>query len=359
MPKQTVIPFGPQHPVLPEPIHLDLVLEDEKVVDVLPSIGYVHRGLEKLVEKREFPEYVYVAERICGICSFIHGLAYVQGVEAIMNIEVPDRAEYLRTIWSEYSRLHSHLLWLGLFADGMGFESLFMNSWRLREKILDVLEGTTGGRVIQGTCKVGGVRRDIAGETLDRMIKDLEEMQGELKDVTNVFLKDSAVKHRLKNVGILTKKEAYELGAVGPTARGSGVDIDLRKTGYAAYGKLNFEPVVEAGGDCYSRCSVRVKELFTSIDIIKQAAKKIPDGPIETKITGNPDGEYFSRVEQPRGELVHYVKGNGTRHLARSRVRTPTFTNVPPLVKMLKGCELADVPMIVLSIDPCIGCCER
>ena len=359
MPKQTVIPFGPQHPVLPEPIHLDLVMEDETVVDVLPSIGYVHRGLERLVERREFPDYVYIAERICGICSFIHGVAYAQGVEAVMDIQVPERAAYLRTIWSEYSRLHSHLLWLGLFADSIGFESLFMTSWKIRERILDVLEETTGGRVIQGSCKVGGVRRDISAETLERMAKDLEAMKKEFKDIKEVFLKDDAVKHRLKGVGKLSKKDAYELGAVGPTARGSGVAIDLRKTGYAAYGNLQFDPCVETAGDCYSRCAVRLNELFTSVDLVKQAVKKIPEGPIETKVVGNPSGEYFSRVEQPRGELIHYVKGNGTKYLARSRVRTPTFTNIPPLVKMLTGCQLADVPVIVLTIDPCIGCCER
>ncbi len=158
---------------------------------------------------------------------------------------------------------------------------------------------------------------------------------------------------------MLSRQEAYDLGAVGPTARGSGVAIDLRQTGYAAYGKINFKPVVASDGDCYSRCFVRIQELFTSIDIIEQAGKKIPDGPIEIKFTGAPDGEYFSRVEQPRGELVHYVKGNGKKNLVRSRVRTPTFTNIPPLVKMLKGCQLADVPVIVLSIDPCISCTER
>ena len=150
MTRQIIIPFGPQHPVLPEPIHLDLVLEEEMVVEAIPSIGYVHRGLEKLVEKREFSEYLYVAERICGICSFIHASTYVQAIEAVMGIEVPERALYLRTIWSEYSRMHSHLLWLGLFADSLGFENLFMQSWRLREHILDDLEATTGGRVIQG-----------------------------------------------------------------------------------------------------------------------------------------------------------------------------------------------------------------
>jgi ech hydrogenase subunit E len=359
MSRQIIIPFGPQHPVLPEPIHLDLVLEDEIVVDVIPSIGYVHRGLEKLVERREYTEYVYVAERICGICSFVHGLAYCQGIEGIMNVEVPERALYLRTIWSEYSRLHSHLLTLGLFADVLGFENLFMNAWRLREHILDDMEATTGGRVIQGSCKIGGVRRDISSEKLDQMVAGLNELEKEMKEMTEVFLRDSSIKSRLCGVGILPKKEAYEYGAAGPTLRGSGWSIDARELGYAAFSKLNFEPVVETQGDCYARCAVRAKEMFVSIDLIRQAVQKIPDGPVEVKVTGAPDGEYFTRVEQPRGELVHYVKGNGTKNLVRSRVRTPTFTNIPPLVAMLKGCELADVPVIVHSIDPCIGCAER
>ena len=359
MSKQIVMPFGPQHPVLPEPIHLDLVLEDETVVDVIPSIGYVHRGLETLVEKREYPEYVYIAERTCGICSFIHGMTFCQGVEQIMGVEVPERAHYLRTIWSEYSRLHSHLLWLGLFADGMGFENLFMNSWKLREFVLDVLEETTGGRVIQGSCKVGGVRRDIAPETLARMVADLDGFEEDLHGLAEVFLEDDSVASRLRGVGNLSKDDAYHLGAVGPTGRGSGVAIDARSTGYAAYKDLKFKPAVSNEGDCYGRCEVRVKELFTAIDLIREAASKIPEGEIAVKVTGNPEGEYFSRAEQPRGELVHYVKGNGTKFLARSRIRTPTLTNVPPLIKMLQGCELADVPVIVLSIDPCIGCMER
>lgn len=359
MSRKIIVPFGPQHPVLPEPVHLDLVLEDERVVEAIPSIGYVHRGLETLVAKREYPEYVYIAERTCGICSFIHGMTYCQGVEQVMDLEVPERALYLRTIWSEYSRLHSHLLWLGLFADALGFENLFMASWKAREFVLDVLEETTGGRVIQGSCKVGGVRRDIPGETLDRMVKDLDGFERELRDIAGVFLRDDSIIGRTRGVGVLSRDDAYYCGATGPTARGSGVAIDLRETGYAAYGKLNFKPAVEPGGDCYARCTVRVAELFSSIDLIRQAAKKIPDGEVETKPKGNPDGEYFSRAEQPRGELVHYVKGDGTKHLVRSRIRTPTLTNLPPLVKMLAGCELADVPVIVLSIDPCIGCAER
>jgi hypothetical protein len=136
---RTVIPFGPQHPVLPEPVHLDLVVEDEKVVEARPSIGFIHRGLEKLVEKKDYIEFVYIAERICGICSFIHGQTYCQAIEALMNIPVPPRALYLRTVWGELSRIHSHLLWLGLMADAVGFESLFMHSWRVRERVLNII----------------------------------------------------------------------------------------------------------------------------------------------------------------------------------------------------------------------------
>ena len=148
MGKQTVIPFGPQHPVLPEPVHLDLVLEDEKVVQAIPQIGFVHRGLERLVDTRDYNQMIYVAERICGICAFGHSMGYAETIESLMNVEIPKRAEYLRVIWHELSRVHSHILWLGLAADAFGFESLFMHCWRLRERVLDIFERTTGGRVI-------------------------------------------------------------------------------------------------------------------------------------------------------------------------------------------------------------------
>ncbi len=359
MSRQITVPFGPQHPVLPEPIHLDLVLEDEKVVQAIPSIGYIHRGLESLVEKRDFKDYVFIAERICGICSYIHSATYCEGIETIMGIEVPTRAEYLRVIWSEYSRLHSHLLWLGCFADSMGFENLFMDAWRIREQVLDVFEATTGGRVIQGVSKVGGVRRDIPDEQFASMRAGLDTLYTECEEITSVFFDDQTVRSRTEGVGVLSKNDAYVLGAAGPVLRGSGVAQDMRMTGYGAYRDLDFKPVVEDGGDCYCRCMVRAKELFTSVDLIRQAIDNIPDGEIETAVKGNPDGEFYARAEQPRGEVVHYIKGNGKKNLVRHRVRTPTAANVPALVTMLKGCEMADVPVIVLSIDPCIGCMER
>jgi len=359
MSRQVVVPFGPQHPVLPEPIHLDLVLEDETVVEAIPRIGYVHRGLEKLVEKRDYKDYIFIAERICGICSFIHSVGYSQGIEAIMEVDVPDRAQYLRVIWSEYSRLHSHLLWLGCFADSMGFENLFMQSWKIRESVLDVLEETTGGRVIQGSCKIGGVRKDISSAQLARMKTGLDILQKETDDLSAVFADEPTVKSRTVGVGVLSKDDAWDLGAVGPMGRGSGVRKDMRTLGYGAYEHLDFKPAVRHDGDCYARCLVRTEELTTSIDLIRQAIDKMPDGEIEVKVKGNPDGEYFSRVEQPRGEVIHFVKGGGKKNLLRHRVRTPTMANVPALVKTLAGCQMADVPVIVLSIDPCIGCMER
>jgi ech hydrogenase subunit E len=286
-------------------------------------------------------------------------MSYSIAIEEIMKLEVPPRAQYLRVIWSELSRIHSHLLWLGLIGDSFGFESLFMQSWRIRERILDIIEETTGGRVIFGSCKVGGVRRDISSEKMQDVLRRLKEYEKEIKELAKVFIKDSSVKHRLCGVGVLTKDEAYALGAVGPTARGSGLVTDMRKLGYAAYDQIDFEPITETAGDSYSRCIVRIKEIYQSIDIISQAASKMQEGPLDVKVTGTPNGEYFCRTEQPRGEVIYYAKANGTKFLERMRVRTPTFANIAPLLKILPGASLADVPVLILTIDPCISCTER
>jgi ech hydrogenase subunit E len=359
MATRTVIPFGPQHPVLPEPLHLDLVVEDETVVEAVPSIGFIHRGLEKLVERSDFTEFTHIAERICGICSFIHGLTYCQGIERLMQVEVPGRALYLRTIWSELSRVHSHLLWLGLMADAMGFESLFMHLWRLRERILDIIEETAGGRVIFGAIKIGGVRKEVSDAKLQEVSGRLALLGREIKDVTTVLTRDSSVRHRLGGLGILTGEEAYTLGAVGPTLRASGVAVDMRQLGYAAFDRIAVTPVTETAGDCYARCLVRIREVLESIRIIQEAISGIPGGEVETKVRGRPEGEVFERTEQPRGEVVYHLRANGSKNLERFRVRTPTFANLAPLLAMLKGCQVADVPVLVLTIDPCISCAER
>ena len=362
--KRTFVPFGPQHPVLPEPIVLDLVLEDERVVDAIPAIGYVHRGLEAMVEKVEFQDFGNVAERICGICSFMHGMGYAMGVERLMKLEVAPRAQWLRLIWAELSRIHSHLLWLGLAADGFGFENLFMHCWRLRERVIDLFDQTTGGRIIFSVNRVGGVARDVSPEMLQHIVKTLEELRGDLAGVRRVFFEDASIHHRLAGVGHLSKEEAVRTGAIGPMARASGVPLDVRMGGdedFPLYRELAFEPVLEPDGDCLARAKVRVREIDQAIDLVRQAVEKIPpaEGPLVAKVRGNPSGEAFVRLEQPRGEVVYFLRANGTKFLERFRARTPTFGNLPAMIQLLKDCDLADVPNIILTIDPCISCTER
>ncbi|WP_319581782.1 nickel-dependent hydrogenase large subunit [uncultured Pseudodesulfovibrio sp.] len=356
----TVIPFGPQHPVLPEPVHLTLKVEDEIVKEAIPALGYVHRGLEKLADIRDFHQMINVCERVCGICSMIHGTCYSETVEELMGIEVTDRAKMLRVIWSELHRTHSHLLWLGLFADAFGFESLFMQFWKIRERIMDINEATTGSRVIVSVNVIGGVRVDLSPDQIRWILSEIEIVEKEVKALQETIMNDYTVKSRTVGVGVMTKAQAWELGAAGPTLRGSGVAQDMRQLGYGGYSLLDFEPVVETAGDCWARSTVRFREVLQSIDLVRQAIAKLPEGELAVKVKGNPpEGEAYRRVEQPRGECVYYIRGNGTKHLDRLRIRTPTFANIPPLLAMLPECELADVPVIVLSIDPCISCTER
>ncbi len=357
--RTTVIPIGPQHPVLPEPVHLKISVEDEIITDVVPALGFVHRGLEMLVASRDYHQVVQVVERVCGICSMMHAMCYAQGIEELMHIEVPPRAKYLRVIWSELHRMHSHLLWLGLFADSFGFESLFLQFWRIREKVLDIHEATTGNRIIVAVNVIGGVRKDLSLEQMRWITAQLADVQIEILRLKSTLLDDYTVKKRTKGKGILSKEKAVELGTVGPTLRASGVARDMRQLGYAALGELDFTPVTEADGDCWARSKVRFEELLTSIDLVRQAIAKIPDGEINSKVKGNPEGEVLSRVEQPRGEVFYYLRANGKKNLDRLRIRTPTFANIPALLTMLPGMWLSDVPVIVLSIDPCISCTER
>ena len=231
-----------------------------------------------------------------------------------MNVAVPPRALYLRTIWGELSRLHSHLLWLGLMADAVGFESLFMHSWRVRERVLNIIEATTGGRVIFGSCKIGGVRRDIDADGFKSMLAELEpDRTGHPRH------------HQGLHPGQLRKGAPVRRGRASrartPTTwaasarrlRASGVAQDMRQLGYAAFKDLQFEPITRTEGDSYARCAVRCEELFQSIDLIRQAIAKIPEGEIAVKVTGNPNGEFIARTEQPRGEVVYCVKANGTQ----------------------------------------------
>lgn len=357
---RTIVPFGPQHPVLPEPIHLKLVVEDEIVLEAVPALGYVHRGLEKLCEIKDIHQMIQVVERVCGICSCLHAVCYCQAIEVLLGLDVPPRAKYLRVIWGELHRMHSHLLWLGLFADAFGFESLFMQFWKVRERIMDIMEATCGNRVVISVNILGGVRRDLSPEQCAWVLDQLALAEKDIKRLSSTILGDYTVCRRTKGKGVLTGEQALQLGAAGPTLRGSGVAQDARQEGYAAYGGLEFAPVTEPDGDSWSRGAVRFRETLQCIDLVRQAISRMPAGEIAAAVKGaKPQGEVTMRVEQPRGELFYYIKADGTKNLDRLRIRTPTFANIPPLLAMLPGIELADVPVVVLSIDPCISCTER
>ncbi|MGE5372623.1 MAG: nickel-dependent hydrogenase large subunit [Solirubrobacterales bacterium] len=356
---RTLVPFGPQHPVLPEPIHLNLVVEDEVVVDAVPSLGYVHRGLEKGAEYNDYVKNIYLAERVCGICNFIHAYLYCECVERMMKIQVPPRATMLRLVFSEMSRVHSHLLWLGLFADSFGLESLFMQCWRVRERILDLQEAGGGGRVIMSTCTIGGMRKNLDEHMVGTFLREIEKVREEYEALLPVLYRDYTVQSRTCGVGVLSADDAKALGAVGPMLRACGISGDTRLLNYGAYSELEWEPVTETEGDAFARAVVRAREVLVSLDLIRQGLERLPEGEIKYNFRGMLDGEVFVRMEQPRGEAFYYMKASRNRTLDRLRIRTPTFANIPALLHMLPGCALADVPVIVLSIDPCISCSER
>jgi len=354
----TTVPFGPQHPILPEPVHVKCELEEEKVVSVSFEVGYAHRGMEKALET-DYMKGIYLSERICGICSNIHTTTYVNAIEKIIGIEAHKRAKYIRTIMAELERLHSHLLWLGHAGEAVGFENLFMRLWDAREIVMDTLEFISGNRVQYAMNTIGGVRRDITPKK-EKMIEDhMNRLEEKMIEIKRDMLTDYLLKRRTAGVGVLKKEDAVRLGTVGPNARASGVPWDLRMTRYEAYEYINFRPIVLEGGDNLSRVIIRVEESFQAIDIIRQCLNQMTPGRTWYRYRHEVSGEAVARTEPPRGELFYYIKGNGTNVLERVKIRTPTFMNLMTLPTILMGLQFADVPITILSIDPCFSCTDR
>jgi formate hydrogenlyase subunit 5 len=352
---------GPQHPALLEPEKFALKVEGEIVKGVEPRIGYVHRGIEKATESRTYLQDVYLAERICGICNACHASCFVETVEKILKTEVPPRAKYIRTVLLELNRLHSHLLTLGHAGLEIGFETLFQYFWRDREPIMDITEIISGNRVISSGMTVGGVRRDINEADIPKIKGMLTGLRKKLPFYKKVYEDEPSIKMRMKNVGTLKRKDALKLCIVGPTARGSGVDIDVRKDEpYEAYGEIPFKLITYNEGDTWARMNVRMDEVEESINIIEYALDNLPTGPFRVRVPRVvPAGEAVNRVEAPRGELFYYVRSNGTAYPDRVKVRTPTFANIPAFLATAIGSSIADVPPNFVSLDPCFSCTDR
>ncbi|MGD1060163.1 MAG: nickel-dependent hydrogenase large subunit [Methanomassiliicoccales archaeon] len=361
MPSLSVIPFGPQHSSFLEPLHLRLVMEEERVKGVELSQGYNHRGMEYAMEqdyKRDF----FLSERVCGICSFHHSTCYSEAMERMVGIEAPERAKLIRTIMLELQRITSHTLALGHIAEALGYENLFMQFFREREEFMRLVNLISGNRVHYSMNWLGGVRRDIPPEMEKAVVAKVEEMKPKLEILVNVVRRDSTFGKRTRGVGVLTKAQADSWCVVGPVARASGLAYDVRLSGNAAYGLecLKFEPIWREEGDVWARCMVRMDETLQSTDLILQCLGALRDGPLMTPFKGRPSGESFARDEAPRGELMYWLKSNGDPiKLERCKMRTPAFVNIPPLMEMLPGCEFQDVPVIVVSIDPCVCCTDR
>jgi membrane-bound hydrogenase subunit alpha len=360
MSHKVVLPIGPYHPLQEEPEFFRLYVEGERVVDIDIVIGYMHRGIEKLSESKHYDQSAFAVERICGICSNSHPFAYVQAVEDLAKIPVPERALYIRTIIAELERLHSHLLWLGLAGHFIGYNTVWMWAWKYREPVLDIFEFITGNRQHYGMMKIGGVRRDIE----DRDIPQIRKMVDSLKPALDMFkgalMDDPVIKARLKGIGILTRQQVIDWCVVGPTARASGVNIDVRRDEpYAAYDKVNWNVIVENDGDIFCKAVVRILEMYESVSIIRQCLDKIPRGEFDADWKDVPAGEGIGRVEAPRGECFHYVRSDGTNQPVRHKIRAPSYMNVASDKVGAVGGTISDATLTLAAVDPCYCCTER
>ena len=355
------IPIGPYHPALEEPYKLSVHCSADTVQEASIEIGVTCRAIELLVQSREWVPAVTLIERVCGICSNVHAMTFCRAAEQIAGIEVPARAQYIRTIIAELERIHSHLLWAGVAAECIGFQTLFMEIYALREQVMDLLETISGNRVNYGMNRIGGVNRDIPDPepliaAVQAMAKPIE------KDVVPAFMNNPTANRRMAGIGPLTKAQAIEWCVVGPMARASGLEIDIRNDRpYNAYQELGFKMVTRQEGDVQARVVVRALEMLESIRLVTEALRNIPPGPLRAfeGMPKIPPGEGFAVTEGPRGEAFYYVASDGGRTPARVKIRTPSFVNIPPLEVITIGQQFGDMSLIQASTDPCIACIDR
>ncbi|HEX2987295.1 MAG TPA: nickel-dependent hydrogenase large subunit [Chloroflexota bacterium] len=354
------IPIGPYHPALEEPCKIEISCEGEVIKDAQLHVGFVFRGVERLAQQKNYIQNIALVERICGICSNVHTMTYCMAVERLAGVEPTERARYIRVVVAELERLHSHILWAGIAAEVMGFQTLFMSCWQLREKVMDLLEAISGNRVNYAMNCIGGVNRDITDP--DAVLNGVREIRREVeRTMIPIFTGDRTIKARAAGVGVLTHEQAVALGTVGPTARASGVKQDIRKaTPYAAYDRLEFQVPVQESGDVVARVVVRALEILESCSLVEQAVLLMPPGPLRgPEFVQVPPGEAIARAEAPRGEVFYYVASDGSDIPTRVKARTPTYLNLTAARPMVLGATLADVPLIQASIDPCYSCTDR
>ncbi len=366
-PGTSIVPFGPFHASLHEPAHFSVYVDGEDIKGCEYRGFMTHRGIEKLAQTElTYNDIPFVAERICGICGSVHSVNYAQAVEAAAGIRISRRAEFIRMVALELERLHSHLLWIGVAGHLIGFDTVFMQAWRIREKIMWLAERLTGNRKTYGMVIIGGVRRDINQDRSQDIRVVLREVEREMLSLEKAILKDRTIHKRTRGVGYLSPEEAVKWNLVGPVARARGLSIDARRDHpYAAYDEVEFEVPVADSCDVWGTLVVRLKEVYQAIRIINQCLDKLErlprNEPLSVDLEGPipPGRQGLSLVEAPRGEAVHYVLTGEDNRPGRWRVRAPTYPNLQAVPAMLLNNKLADFPIIVGSIDPCISCTDR
>ncbi len=358
---QVTIPIGPQHPLLKEPLSFLLKVEGEEVLDSTLRLGYVHRGIERLCQERTYVQAVHLIERVCGICSHIHTTTYCQGVEALAGLEVPPRGLYLRALMCELERIHSHLLWLGVLAKNMGYDTVFMYAWRDREIVLDIMEELSGGRVSHAVNVIGGVRIDLDTTHATSIMQRLNKLEEQVEKALLLIEHEPSLKARTQGVGMLSAEQVHRYCVVGPVARASGVDVDLRRDyPRPPYDQLKFKVITHPAGDVWARTLVRSAETRESLHLCRQILAQLPDGPTSVAAKRRiPTGEVVSRSEAPRGEVIYYIRSDGSDKPARLKIRTPSLTALITLADQLRGVNIADVPVVLSGVDLCIACADR
>ncbi len=360
---KTLIPIGPYHPLQEEPELFKLFCDGEIVKDIKWETGYNHRGIEKLSESKTYDQVFFLVERICGICSTSHPFAFANAVEEIAGIDITDRTRYIRSIIGELERIHSHLLWVGLAGHFLGYNTVFMWAWKYREPILDLFEMITGNRNSYAMFKVGGVRRDIENNKISTIRKTLSDVKKKTDLLTGAVMDDPVIHARTKGVGVLTRQDISDFGAVGPTARASGVSIDIRRDDpYAAYPLVSWKVITAEEGDVFAKVKVRLLEMYESISIIEQCLgglEKTQEGDIAVKVNEIPEGSGTGRAEAPRGEVFHFVVSDGSNSPVRHKIRAPSYVNIATFKKSCIGQTISDATISLAAVDPCYCCTER
>jgi NADH-quinone oxidoreductase subunit D len=380
--------LGPQHPSTHGVLRVLLELDGEVVIKCVPDMGFLHRGIEKLGEYRMYNQFVPWTDRTDYVAAFTGNYALVKTVEELMGVEIPERAQYLRVIFSELQRIASHLLWLATHAMDLGAVTVFLYAMRERELILDIFEMQTGARLTYNSMRVGGFPKDTPPGWREKVENFLGIMPQRLKEYDNLLAENPIFLRRVKGVGVISAEDAIQWGLTGPSLRGSGVAYDVRKSApYAVYDRLDFEIPVGTHGDVYDRFLVRMEEMRQSVKLVRQALDQLPEGPVMTgdirvALPGKeatmtsieamqrhfmlvihgfrpPVGEYYSAVESPKGELGWYIVSNGENHAYRARNRAPSFVNLQGLPIMCEGALIADVVANIGSIDIVVGEVDR